>query len=118
SGKKPSVAHLRTFGCLAYVGSPKVLRSKLDMRAKMGIMVGYAIKTRGYRIWLTDEKKLVESVSVKFNEKLRGVEAVLDPKQRATAYFRIEDINSFDYSDEETKNPTVETVESPVVEKI
>ncbi|GBO02669.1 Retrovirus-related Pol polyprotein from transposon TNT 1-94 [Araneus ventricosus] len=31
SGKKPSVSHLKPFGCLAYVGVPKQIRKKLDM---------------------------------------------------------------------------------------
>lgn len=51
-GRKPSVAHLKRFGCVAYVHMPKQNRRKLDARAKLGIIVGYAIQTRGYRIWL------------------------------------------------------------------
>ncbi|GBL76200.1 Retrovirus-related Pol polyprotein from transposon TNT 1-94 [Araneus ventricosus] len=35
SGKKPSVSHLKPFGCLEYVGVPKQLRKRLDMRAKL-----------------------------------------------------------------------------------
>ncbi|GFW77749.1 retrovirus-related Pol polyprotein from transposon TNT 1-94 [Trichonephila clavipes] len=41
-------------GCLAYAGVPKQIE-KFDMRAKMGIMMGYAQRTKGYRIWLIDE---------------------------------------------------------------
>ncbi|GFY22494.1 retrovirus-related Pol polyprotein from transposon TNT 1-94 [Trichonephila clavipes] len=55
SGRKPSVLHLKPFGCLAYAGVPKQIRKKFDMRAKMGIMMGYAQRTKGYRIWLIDE---------------------------------------------------------------
>ncbi|GFW81383.1 retrovirus-related Pol polyprotein from transposon TNT 1-94 [Trichonephila clavipes] len=43
------------------------------MRAKMGIMMGYAQRTKGYRIWLTDENKLVESINVGFDENKRGI---------------------------------------------
>ncbi|GFV66043.1 retrovirus-related Pol polyprotein from transposon TNT 1-94 [Trichonephila clavipes] len=57
SGRKPSVLHLKPFGCLAYAGVPKQIRKKFDMRAKMGIMMGYAQRTKGYRIWLIDENK-------------------------------------------------------------
>ncbi|GBO46423.1 Retrovirus-related Pol polyprotein from transposon TNT 1-94 [Araneus ventricosus] len=31
SGRKPSVSHLKKFGCVAYVGVPKQTRKKLDM---------------------------------------------------------------------------------------
>ncbi|GFT74774.1 retrovirus-related Pol polyprotein from transposon TNT 1-94 [Trichonephila clavipes] len=43
------------------------------MRAKMGIMMGYAQRTKGYRIWLIDENKLVETINVKFDENKRGI---------------------------------------------
>ncbi|GFW03335.1 retrovirus-related Pol polyprotein from transposon TNT 1-94 [Trichonephila clavipes] len=65
SGRKPSVLHLKPFGCLAYAGVPKQIRKKFDMRAKMGIMMGYAQRTKGYRIWLIDENKLVETINSK-----------------------------------------------------
>ncbi|GFS68757.1 retrovirus-related Pol polyprotein from transposon TNT 1-94 [Trichonephila clavipes] len=56
-GKRPSVSHLKRFGCLAFVVVPKQLRRKLDIRAKLGIMLGYTLSTKGYRIWLIEENK-------------------------------------------------------------
>ncbi|GFT04801.1 retrovirus-related Pol polyprotein from transposon TNT 1-94 [Trichonephila clavipes] len=73
SGRKPSVLHLKPFGCLAYAGVPKQIRKKFDMRAEMGIMMGYAQRTKGYRIWLIDENKLVETINVRFDENKRGI---------------------------------------------
>ncbi|GFW78994.1 retrovirus-related Pol polyprotein from transposon RE1 [Trichonephila clavipes] len=73
SGRKPSVLHLKPFGCLAYAGVPKQIRKKFDMRAKMGIMMGYAQRTKGYRIWLINENKLVETINVRFDENKRGI---------------------------------------------
>ncbi|GFW14791.1 retrovirus-related Pol polyprotein from transposon TNT 1-94 [Trichonephila clavipes] len=67
SGRKPSVLHLKPFGFLAYAGVPKQIRKKFDMRAKMGIMMGYAQRTKGYRIWLIDENKLVETINDDFD---------------------------------------------------
>ncbi|GFV63656.1 retrovirus-related Pol polyprotein from transposon RE1 [Trichonephila clavipes] len=72
-GRKPSVLHLKPFGCLAYAGVPKQIRKKFDMRAKMGIMMGYAQRTKGYRIWLIDENRLVETINVRFDENKRGI---------------------------------------------
>ncbi|GFU92566.1 retrovirus-related Pol polyprotein from transposon TNT 1-94 [Trichonephila clavipes] len=73
SGRKPSVLHLKPFGCLAYAGVPKQIRKKFNMRAKIGIMMGYAQRTKGYRIWLIDENKLVETINVRFDENKRGI---------------------------------------------
>ncbi|GFX59343.1 retrovirus-related Pol polyprotein from transposon RE1 [Trichonephila clavipes] len=54
-------------------GVPKQIKTKFDMRAKMGIMMGYAQRTKGYRIWLIDENKLVETINVRFDENKRGI---------------------------------------------
>ncbi|GFW62946.1 copia protein [Trichonephila clavipes] len=48
-GIKPSIRHLRPFGSTLYVGTPRPLRGKLDPKAKKGILVGFALGTRGYR---------------------------------------------------------------------
>ena len=47
---------------------PKQNRSKLGMRSKPGILVAYAQKTIGYRIWLPDTRKIIETISVRFDE--------------------------------------------------
>ncbi|GFX65310.1 retrovirus-related Pol polyprotein from transposon TNT 1-94 [Trichonephila clavipes] len=67
SGRKSSVLHLIPFGCLAYAGVPKQIRKKFDMRAKTGIMMGYAQRPKGCRIWLIDENKLVETINDYFD---------------------------------------------------
>ncbi|GFX65988.1 hypothetical protein TNCV_14091 [Trichonephila clavipes] len=56
----------------AYVGVPKQIRKKLDMRAKLGVMMGYALHTMGYRIWLTYEDKLIETIDVRFDKNTKG----------------------------------------------
>ncbi|GBO46055.1 Retrovirus-related Pol polyprotein from transposon TNT 1-94 [Araneus ventricosus] len=68
-GRKPSVKHFRIFGITAYVGIPKQTRSKLQMRSKKGIMVGYALQMRGYRIWIPSERRVVETINVTFDKK-------------------------------------------------
>ncbi|GBN60008.1 Retrovirus-related Pol polyprotein from transposon TNT 1-94 [Araneus ventricosus] len=65
SGHKPSIRHCRTFGSLAYVYVPTVNRNKLQPKAKIGILVDYAVNRRGYRVWLPKERKVVESIHVK-----------------------------------------------------
>ncbi|GBN83396.1 hypothetical protein AVEN_200222-1, partial [Araneus ventricosus] len=102
SGKKPSVSHLKPFGCLSYVGGPKQIRMKLDMRAKLGIMMGYALHTKGYRIWLRDENKLIETINVRFDENTKGVDASQNSNQYTKFNFTISN-----YSDDEGDFDTV-----------
>ena len=45
--EKPTVAHLRVFGSVAYAHIPKDERGKLDPKAKKCIFVGYGEETKG-----------------------------------------------------------------------
>lgn len=66
TGSKPSVKHLQSFGSTVYVGTPKQLRGKLDPKARKGIMVGYALSTKGYRVWIPELEKVIETCNVSF----------------------------------------------------
>jgi hypothetical protein len=44
SGNKPSVAHMRIFGCIAYAHVPKEKRKKLDDKSIKCIFIGYSTK--------------------------------------------------------------------------
>lgn len=65
TGRSPDYSHFKSFGCVAYVHQVK---EKTNSRAAKGIFVGYAQGTRGYRVWLIDEQKVVISKDVVFNE--------------------------------------------------
>ena len=65
SGKSPIYSYLRRFGCIAFVHTDD---GKLNPRAKKGILVGYPIGVKGYKIWLLEEKKCVVSRNVIFQE--------------------------------------------------
>ncbi|KAG8501509.1 hypothetical protein CXB51_003806 [Gossypium anomalum] len=49
-GFKPSLAHMKVFGCLCYNQVPAVKRDKLSKRAVPGILTGYSMVKKGYRI--------------------------------------------------------------------
>ena len=51
------------------------------MKAKLGVMCGYAQTTKGYRIWLIDENKIFETINVRFDENKRGVDIVKERGQ-------------------------------------
>ena len=61
----PEYGHLERFGCIAYVHHVKETRSP---RAARGIFLGYAQGTKGYRVWLLKDQKVVISKDVVFNE--------------------------------------------------
>ena len=47
SGKKPKLSHLRIFGSIAHVKTPRAL-GKLEYRSKEMVFVGYERGTKGY----------------------------------------------------------------------
>jgi hypothetical protein len=68
SGKKPSLQHLRVFGCDAYVHVPKENRSKMDKKDEKCIFIGYKDGVKGYNLWNRETKKIVYSRDVVFRE--------------------------------------------------
>ena len=68
SGTKLNVAHLRTFGCIAYAHIPSELRKKLDDKSEKCIFTRYSETYKAYRIYNPITKKLILSRDVKFLE--------------------------------------------------
>nr|GEZ05041.1 retrovirus-related Pol polyprotein from transposon TNT 1-94 [Tanacetum cinerariifolium] len=59
SGKDVSYSHLRVFGCKASVHIPKDERSKLDVKNKPYVFLGYGQDELGYRLYDPDEKEII-----------------------------------------------------------
>ncbi|GBM84026.1 Retrovirus-related Pol polyprotein from transposon TNT 1-94 [Araneus ventricosus] len=104
SGFKPSVRHFRIFGSLAYVHIPKLKRNKLQPRAKLGILVGYSLRTKGYRIFLPNENKVIETIHVYIDESKNGVRSLFGKnKQYEYAKFNLNSVNEFEDLDDSNR---------------
>ena len=53
SSWKPSIAHLKVFGCKGFVLIPDKERKKMDEKSWTRIFVGYAQRSKGYKIFDT-----------------------------------------------------------------
>ncbi|MBC7870646.1 MAG: DDE-type integrase/transposase/recombinase [Chitinophagaceae bacterium] len=67
-GFKPSLKHLRVWGCLAFVQVPNEKRKKLDFKAVSGIFVGYHVTNKQYSIYDPIGQRLHRSRDVVFRE--------------------------------------------------
>ncbi|RDX71970.1 hypothetical protein CR513_48611, partial [Mucuna pruriens] len=67
-GKDVKYDHLRVFDCKAFVHVQKDERSKLDMKTRQYIFIGYGHDEYGYRMYDPVKKKLVRSRDVQFME--------------------------------------------------
>ena len=73
-GHKPSVKHLRTFGCPAYAYISKAKRHKLDSKIEKCMFLGYSTCSKAYRIYNIAQKKMLVRRNVTFNESALGRE--------------------------------------------
>ncbi|KAJ0733050.1 putative RNA-directed DNA polymerase [Helianthus annuus] len=66
-GFKPTLSHLRNFGCLCF---STVLdeTDKFAYHADKCVLIGYSNVKKGYKLWNLDEKKVLFSRDVKFFE--------------------------------------------------
>jgi hypothetical protein len=66
-GRKPSVSHLRSFGCKCFV-LKRENRDKFESRSSDGILLGYTPHGRSYRVFNFEANTVVESCDVTFDE--------------------------------------------------
>ena len=69
---KPSVKHMRVFGCQAFILTPKEKRFKWDPKARAGIFLGYEEVSEAYRVFDVEAGQVVISRDVNFDESVLG----------------------------------------------
>uniref|UniRef100_A0AAV1U9H3 Integrase catalytic domain-containing protein n=1 Tax=Peronospora matthiolae TaxID=2874970 RepID=A0AAV1U9H3_9STRA len=70
---KPSVKHMRVFGCQVYILTPKENRLKWDPKARTGIFLGYEEASKAYRVYDIEAGQVVISPDVNFDESAFGL---------------------------------------------
>ncbi|KAE8685157.1 Expansin-A8 [Hibiscus syriacus] len=68
SKKEINLSYLRVFGCISYVHIDSAERSKLDAKSNKCVFVGYGGDEFGYRFWDYENRKIIRSRDVIFNE--------------------------------------------------
>jgi hypothetical protein len=67
-GKRPTVHHLKTFGCVVYVCNTKPHLKKLDERGRKMIFIGYERGTKAYKAYDPVTQRVIISHDVIFDE--------------------------------------------------
>ena len=82
TGNKPSIKHLKVFGCDAYVHVPNEKSSKLDNKYQKCIFIGYKHDMKGYSFWNPVTKKIVYNRDVVFREAKEVPRQKVIPRKR------------------------------------
>ena len=66
--RKPDLANLKVFGCMAYAHVPKQILTKLDNKAVKLRFAGYSKENKGYRLIDESTRRVVTRRDVAFDE--------------------------------------------------
>jgi hypothetical protein len=102
-GRKPSVPHLRHFGCKWFVLKRGNL-DKFESHSSNGILLGYIPHCRSYRVFNLKINTIVESCDVTFNEIVPSPHDVFEcagDKELDVSIFIDEELQSFDRNEDE-----------------
>ena len=79
-GRKPTVKHVRVFGCTAFALKPNPYQRKMEAKSEQMRFVGYQKGTKGYRLYDEKNKHLVIRHDVVFKEvNFKGDEIIVTP---------------------------------------
>ena len=68
NGKEVKFSHLKIFCCVSYVHIDSDTCSKLDVKSKICFFIGYVDEKFSYRFWDEQNRKIIRSRNVIFNE--------------------------------------------------
>ena len=94
-GKKPSLSHLRVFGCDAYVHVPKEKRTMLDSKSEKCIFIGYKDGLKGCNLWNLVTRKVVYSRDVVLREVKDVIKHEFQPKEPEKIEFELKEEESY-----------------------
>uniref|UniRef100_A0AAV1VDY6 Polyprotein n=2 Tax=Peronospora matthiolae TaxID=2874970 RepID=A0AAV1VDY6_9STRA len=95
---KPSVKHMRVFGCQAYILTPKEKRLKWDPKARAGLFLGYEEVSKAYRVYDIEAGQVMISRDVNFDESAFGLSILISDDDVDGL-----DFESIDLDDEEPR---------------
>ena len=114
TGKKPSLSHLRVFGCDSYVHVPKEKRTKLDNKYERCIFIGYKDGLKGYKLWNLETRKVVYNRDVVFREVKYVVTHEVLPKEPKKIEFELKEYESDSTTEEDSE---VEEPQAPALRR-
>ncbi|TYZ63156.1 hypothetical protein PybrP1_001979, partial [[Pythium] brassicae (nom. inval.)] len=106
--RRPNVAHMRVFGARGFVHVDNAKRSKWDAKTHRRVFLGYAEVSKAYRVWDSDDDRVVVSRSVVLDE--RALPAYIDTRQPSSFLQHSDiDVDEDDVHDRMPQHPRAPT---------
>jgi hypothetical protein len=112
-GRKPSVSHLRPFGCKCFV-LKRVNLDKFESRSSDCILLGYTPHGRSYRVFNLETNTVVESCDVTFDETAPCPGVVFEcagDKEMEESIFVNEELQYIDGDEDDPLHPSTSSPE-------
>ena len=68
ANKKPTLKYFHVFGAKCFVLKDDEQLGKFESKAHEGIFLGYSKESKTYRVYVIDQKKVIESTNVTFDD--------------------------------------------------
>ncbi|GJT96235.1 putative ribonuclease H-like domain-containing protein [Tanacetum coccineum] len=76
SGKVPQIGHLKPFGCQVTILNTSDYLGKFEGKADEGYLVGYASNSKAYRVYNLPNKRVEETLNLRFLEDKPNVQGI------------------------------------------
>ncbi|GJW30001.1 putative ribonuclease H-like domain-containing protein [Tanacetum coccineum] len=76
SGKVPQISHLKPFGCQVTILNTSDYLGKFEGKADEGYLVGYASNSKAYRVYNLPNKRVEETLNLRFLEDKPNVQGI------------------------------------------
>lgn len=86
-GQSPNLDHLRAFGCLCYITTSRVHRTKFDPKAQPCVFTSYSPSQKAYKVLNLHTKQTVISIDIQFHEKHFPCHHSTDPSSTPFQFF-------------------------------
>ncbi|GJX50639.1 putative ribonuclease H-like domain-containing protein [Tanacetum coccineum] len=76
TGKTPSISHFKPFGCHVTILNTSDHLGKFDGKADEGYLVGYSASNRAYRVYNMANKRVEETMNLRFLEEKANIQGI------------------------------------------
>lgn len=108
------MSHFQEFGCKVQILTQKLNRGKFESRSREGLFIGYSETSKGYRVWLADEKRVEIATNVKFIGINRNPDVEAETNVNPTKLVPMEEPKYIDVELRSEDATTHETGEDPI----